>query len=71
MSRKHKRGRQHLGALVLSDFDPGLGKLVRWHPHHDIAKVYLFERRVVVSRNAGCIFFKGSDLLPLNAPSFG
>jgi hypothetical protein len=48
------------GAVVLSDFDPGLGKLVSWQPKRHKARIYLFEKRAVVPRNTECVFFRGS-----------
>jgi hypothetical protein len=50
----------HRGAIVLSDFDPGLGKMISWRPKRNVARIYLFEKRAVVPRNTECIFFRGS-----------
>lgn len=48
------------GAIVLSDLDPALGKMVKWQPKRNKARVYLFEKGAVVQRNSSCIFFRGS-----------
>ena len=52
--------RSNRGAIVLSDFDPALGRMVSWQPKRDKARVYLFEKRAIVPRRARCVFFRGS-----------
>ena len=48
------------GSVVLSDFEPAVGQVVSWKPKSGKARIYLFEKRATVSRELGCVFFRGS-----------
>lgn len=47
--------RMNYGAIVLSDFDPELGKLLLWKPKKRTAKIFLFDKRATVRRDTACV----------------